>query len=349
MSWASGNNARTWVVLTCLLGAGLAAGCARPKGVLFEPIDPPRVWPPPPDVPRIRLLGVLSDSRDLKPAQPGAEVLKAALRGPRQPIEFSGPQTVAYRHPGILAVADGAGAAVHLLELESRDHRRVTGWDDQRFGLPMGVAWAGDRLFVADAKRHEVIELDGEGRCRGRFGGDVLQRPVGIAYVPGRRQLYVVDGGAHRITVFGLDGTLVTTLGRPGLKPGEFNFPTHICCAGEQLLVADSGNFRVQLLDLDGRCLRTIGQKGDGAGDFALPKGVAFDSEGHLYIVDAQFENVQIFDPEGRLLMAFGEEGRKLGEFWLPAGVAIDEQDRIWVADAGNRRIQVFAFMRAAL
>lgn len=349
MCWASGNNARTWVILTCLLGAGLAAGCARPMGVLFEPIDPPKFWPPVPDVPRIKLLGALSDSRDLKPAQPGAEVFKAALRGERQPIEFSGPQTVAYRSPGFLAVADSAGAAVHLLELGSRDHLRVTGWDDQHFGVPMGVAWAGDRLFVADAKRHELIELDGEGHFRRRFGRDVLRRPVGIAYVPERRQLYVVDGGAHWIAVFDLDGELVTTLGRPGLEPGEFNFPTHICCAGERLLVADSGNFRVQLLDLDGRCLRTIGQKGDGAGDFALPKGVAFDSQGHLYIVDAQFENVQIFDADGRLLMAFGEEGHGLGEFWLPAGVAIDEQDRIWVADAGNRRIQVFAYIRAAL
>ena len=349
MCWASGNNARTWVVLTGLLGAGLTAGCARPKGVVFGPIDPPKVWPPPPDVPRVKLLGALADSRDLKPAQSGAEVFKAALRGERQPIRFSGPHAVAYRDPGILAVADGAGTAVHLLELESRDHRIVTGWEDQRFGLPLGVAWVGDRLFVTDAKRHEVIELDEQGQCQARFGRDVLRRPVGIAYASERGQLCVVDGGAHRIAVFDPNGTFVTTLGQPGAKPGEFNFPTHICIAGERMLVADSGNFRVQLLDLDGRSLRIIGQKGDGAGDFALPKGVAFDSEGHLYIVDAQFENVQVFDAEGRLLMAFGEEGGELGKFWLPAGIAIDGHDRIWVADAGNRRIQVFAYMRASL
>jgi DNA-binding beta-propeller fold protein YncE len=102
------------------------------------------------------------------------------------------------------------------------------------------------------------------------------------------------------------------------------------------------------LLDLDGVCLKTIGKKGDGAGDFALPKGVAFDSEGHIYVVDAQFENIQVFDPNGQLLMAFGEEGNGLGEFSLPAGLMIDGMDRIWVADAGNHRIQVFSYMRTS-
>ena len=91
-----------------------------------------------------------------------------------------------------------------------------------------------------------------------------------------------------------------------------------------------------------------IGQKGDGAGDFSLPKGVAFDGEGHIYVVDAQFENVQVFDTSGRLLLAFGEEGNGRGAFSLPAGVAIDEGDRVWVADSGNRRVCVFDYVRAS-
>ncbi|MBU0718625.1 MAG: hypothetical protein KJ749_10290 [Planctomycetes bacterium] len=351
MFWGSGKagHFRLVFVASAVAVAAGAVGCASPKGVLFEPIDPPKVWPPAPDVPRIKLVGALSSSRDLKAAQSGLESFKATWRGPRAPIEFSGPHAVALRSPNLLAVADGAGAAVHLIDLEARTHRLVTGWDDQRFAVPLGVAWAGDRLFVTDAQRHEVIELDAVGGQRSRFGADVLKRPVGIAFVPQREQLYVVDGGSHSLAVFDLAGNHIRDLGQPGAGAGEFNFPTHIACAGDQLLVADSGNFRVQLLDLDGRCLRSIGKKGDGAGNFALPKGVAFDSAGHWYVVDAQFENVQVFDSTGQLLMAFGEEGRELGKFWLPAGIAIDQADRIWVADAGNRRVQVFAFIGAAL
>ncbi len=364
--------ARPTAVLLALLTVSVV-GCARPMGTLFEPIDPPRVWPPPPDEPRIKLLGALSDSRDIKAARSGREAFLSVLRGPRPPIRFLGPHAVACgtgsepvylavenrRRTDLLAVADAAAGAVHIIDLEQRTHVLVSGWRPagapdatERFGVPIGVAWAGNALFVTDAQRGEVIELDAQGRYRRRFGGEALDRPVGIAYVARRKQLYVVDGNAHRLTVFDLAGNVVRTIGGPGVKPGSFNYPTHLCVrrggAPDMLAVADSGNFRVQLLDLDGRPLRTIGQKGDGAGDFALPKGVAFDSDGNIYVVDAQFENVQVFNTQGRLLMAFGAEGREPGRFWLPAGLAIDADDRIWVADSGNRRVQVFEYMGAA-
>ena len=343
-----GNIVRGVLLGACVAAATVLVGCARPQGVLFPTIDPPRVWPAPPDTPRVKLIGTLSDSRDLKAAQSGTEILGAVLRGRRPPIRLSGPHAVAVGHGTQLAIADAAGGAVHLIDLTRRTHVMVTGFGNERFATPVAVAWVGDRLFVTDAQRHEVIELDADGRFRSRFGGDVLKRPVGVAYVEPRGQLYVVDGDAHNLAVFDLSGNLVRTIGSRGNGPGEFNFPTHLCHAGGRLLVADTGNFRVQLLDLDGDPLQSIGRKGDGAGDFALPKGVAFDSDGHIYVVDAQFENVQVFDGQGRLLMAFGEEGRGLGEFWLPAGLAIDEQDRIWVADAGNRRIQLFKYLRAS-
>ncbi len=351
---------------TCFVAAVVISGCARPQGVLFAPLQPPKVWPPAPDTPRVKFVGSLAGSADLKAATTSAEAFRRILRGPRPPIGFSGPHAVAVSPGGLLAVADGAGAAVHIIDLEERTHCLVGGWGTERvesqpdsggqrgsrterFAVPVGVAWADQRLFVTDAGRREVIELDREGRFHGRFGDDVLKRPVGIAFVARRDQLYVVDGGSHQVKVFDLSGRLVNTFGKQGVGPGEFNYPSHISCAGRRLVVADSGSFRVQWLDLDGRHLSTVGRKGDGAGDFSLPKGVAVDSEGHLYVVDAQFENIQIFNSEGQILMAFGEEGRGPGQFWLPAGLAIDGQDRIWVADSGNRRIQVFAYIRDAL
>ncbi len=326
---------------------GLLVGCARPQGELFPLIDPPLVWPLAPETPRIRLVGELGGSADLHAAVPGSEIFKAALRGPRPPIGFSSPHSVAVHARWLVAVADGSGSAVHILDLRARTHRMVSGWNDGRFATPIGVAWVGQRLFVTDAGRHEVIELDAQGTFRNRFGEGELKRPVGVTYVADRDQLYVVDGGSHRVVVFEPAGGLVTTFGHNGSNPGEFNYPSHIAWdGGERLLVADSGNFRVQLMDLDGVCLRVIGCKGDGAGDFSLPKGVAFDGDGHLYIVDSHFENVQIFDRQGRLLLAFGHEGAGRGEFALPAGLAIDQDNRIWVADSANRRIQVFDYLR---
>jgi sugar lactone lactonase YvrE len=91
--------------------------------------------------------------------------------------------------------------------------------------------------------------------------------------------------------------------------------------------------------------LQQIGSAGDLPGYMSRPKGLALDSEDHLYIVDAQFELVQIFDPHGVLLLSFGGEGSGPGEFWLPAGIHIDPSDRIWIADTYNRRVQVFQYL----
>lgn len=322
------------------------SGCASPAGPLFVATHPPRVWPPPPEIPRIQLLGVISGSSDLRAGRSSSEAFQDALRGRRPPIRFSSPQAIAVRGSDEVAVTDGNGGAIHLLDLHSREHRVVYGSETEAFGVPMGVAWAGARLFVADAQRHDLVELDREGRWVRSFGADSLVRPVGITFVPSRGLLYVVDGGAHNLAVFDLDGRRLRTVGTRGSATGEFNYPTHIGSTLDRLLVADSGNFRVQILDLDGNVMTMIGKKGDGAGDFSLPKGVAGDGEGHVYVVDAHFEAVQVFDETGQLLMAFGEEGGGPGTFSLPTGITLDDQGRIWVADSENRRVQVFTRIR---
>jgi sugar lactone lactonase YvrE len=79
------------------------------------------------------------------------------------------------------------------------------------------------------------------------------------------------------------------------------------------------------------------------------PKGVAVDSEDHLYIVDGLSGMVQVFDRQGRLLYFFGKRGTRLGEFQLPSGLFInhddrDHDDRVFVVDSFNRRVQVFRY-----
>lgn len=347
MCWVVDPKSQPTIVLTCLL-LGMLGGCATTQGVLFPKVEPPRVWPSPPDRPRIKLVGQIVGSGDLKAARNAGEAFRAALRGPRPPINFSAPHGVAISDRGLIAVADSSAGAVHILDLETRTHVLVSGFGQERFGAPVGVAWAVGRLFVTDALRHEVIELDAQGRYRNRFGADQLGRPVGIAYVAQRERLYVVDGKADQLIVFDPAGNVTGTLGRSGVAPGEFNRPTHLSAMGDRLLVADSGNARVQLLDLDGRVITVIGHRGNGAGDFSLPKGVAFDQDHHIYVVDAHFENIQVFDDQGQLLLSWGSEGDELGEFSLPAGLAIDRYNRIWVADSANHRLQVFDYLGAS-
>ena len=101
-------------------------------------------------------------------------------------------------------------------------------------------------------------------------------------------------------------------------------------------------NFRVEIFDKNGEFVSMFGEAGDASGYFARPKGIACDSYGHIYIVDALFHNVQIFDQNGNFLYQFGHQGREKEEFWMPGGIFIDAKDNIYVADSYNSRIQIF-------
>ena len=104
-------------------------------------------------------------------------------------------------------------------------------------------------------------------------------------------------------------------------------------------------NFRIQKFNNDGRFLMKIGSNGDGTGDMGRPKGVAVDSQGHIYVVDAIFDTVQIFNQDGEFLLNFGTTGSGPGEFWLPSGIFVDSNSRIYVADSYNKRVQIFDYI----
>jgi DNA-binding beta-propeller fold protein YncE len=94
--------------------------------------------------------------------------------------------------------------------------------------------------------------------------------------------------------------------------------------------------------------VKKFGKLGDGSGYFTRPEGIGVDSEGHVYVVDASFNNFQIFNEEGKLLLWIGNAGTKPGEFYLPTGLYIDNNDRIYVSDTFNRRAQVFQYLKEA-
>jgi len=140
-----------------------------------------------------------------------------------------------------------------------------------------------------------------------------------------------------------MPGSVLRTIGKPGAGEGEFNFPTELRLEGRKLIVVDAMNFRVQVLDRSGTFQYAIGKLGDSRGDMFRPKGIALDSEGHLYIAEGGRGQVQVFDSEGRLLYYFGS-GSGFGDFQIPAGLFIDSTDRIYVVDSYNRRVQVFHY-----
>ncbi|MCK4625438.1 MAG: 6-bladed beta-propeller, partial [Phycisphaerae bacterium] len=324
----------------------VASGCNPSLKPIFEPLDPALVWPPPPGEPRIRYVGQLQSSADLKPPPQFFRVLGDLFVGAAKPDTLYGPRSVVCTPDGNRVwVADPGGRCLHLFNLHDRSYRKITRLAGGPLLSPMGLCLGpAGSIFLCDSENVAIYRLSS---CNGallesfRLPEDI-DRPVALSYDPDNAELFVVDVAAHDVKVLGPDGGLRRIIGRRGTGAGEFNFPCNIAADGELIWIVDTGNSRVQGLRRTGEPVASFGQIGDAPGDLALPKAAAFDGDGNLYVVDARFENVQIFDRQGQLLLFFGQEGTGPGEFWLPGDIFIDNNNRIWICDTYNCRLQVF-------
>jgi DNA-binding beta-propeller fold protein YncE len=327
----------------------LLAGCSKP-GVIFPPLNPPLVWPAPPEPTRIRYVGQLSTDADLKPATNFGEAIGRAIFGKADTHSMLSPLAVCTDGADRVFVADSNAQLIHVFNLNTRRYEQWTpGKPDEgkRFSQPVALAWdPAGRLLVADSAASRLYAFDGAGNFLGPFGPESLQHPCGIAIDTKGNRIFVADSKLHQVLVLSPMGALLTTIGQRGMALGEFNYPTFLAMDSQgRLYVSDSLNFRIQVFAPDLHPLRAMGKKGDMPGYFSEPKGIAIDSQDHLYVVDANFESVQIFDDKGALLLDFGQEGQRPGEFWLPVGIFIDLHNRIWIADSYNRRVQAFDFV----
>lgn len=330
-------------MLAILLLISALAGAAPPAEA------PAPQWPPAPSPARIRFVSEIAG-----PKTAGAGKLGGFLRA-LVGLDKAGDvakdrlvkPTGVFVSSGTVFVADPGRRAV--LRYDEATGKGEWWPRSAKLLSPVAVARTPDgRLLVADSMLGKVFILDGEGKVKGELEGDPqgLGQPSGLAVSDGR--IYVSDAKRHRISVYGLEGSFLQSFGRRGMGPGEFNFPTYLWWDKRtgQLWVTDSGNFRWQWFNADGRFLGKIGENGNRPGYLARPRGVALDSEGHVYGADAAFDAFQIFEPDNKFLLLVGRAGGAAGEFSMPGGVFIDARDRVFVADTQNARVQVFQYLK---
>ena len=312
------------------------------------------VWPLPPEQPRIRYItsyrGV-DDFNKKKPSRWKAFIFGEDENKPALPDRLVKPYGVAVSPAGKVYVTDTASRRVFVFDAERKTVTFIGDRGPIKLAKPTGIALdPSGRLFVADATLNRVFGFAPDGNLAVAIGHEgELESPSGLAIDGTRKLVYVADSKKHQVFCYSIvDGSAVRTIGKRGVDPGEFNFPTNLFVDTQgRLYVTDTLNFRVQTFDPEGNLLGTFGTLGDTPGSFNRPKGIGVDSEGHIYVADTSFNNFQIFDQSGHLLLFVGSVGAGPGEFFLPAGLYVDSRDRIYVADQGNGRVQVFQYLRA--
>ncbi len=193
------------------------------------------------------------------------------------------------------------------------------------FNYPGGMAVAQDgRLYIADQTNHRIQVLDLNGRFLaawgkygtkpGEFGGNtnVRSRAGGPDFVAidSQGNVFTTEAMDGRVQKFTPDGKFLFAFGDLKDRPGSFGTNSNPCTActdrSPSAAIAKIGSGSAQpaatfqQFTSDGRFLRGFGeQQGTEPGRFFAPHGVALDSRGDLYVVDAYNHRIQKFDVGG--------------------------------------------------
>lgn len=294
---------------------------------------------------------VFSSDKDVR--KPGFwKKLLDVVAGEAEYLPMTRPYSVAVDSRGRVIVTDPGAGGIHIFDLANHSYKFIDRKDARKDAMvePQCVAVdSNDDIYVTDSKAGKVFIFGANGKYKGVFGSlkggeGFFKRPTGIAIDTETNQVYVTDTLRDRVYVLDHKGSVVKTIGKHGDGNGEFNYPTELLIRNNILAVVDAMNFRVQIFNRNGDFQSAIGDLGDNTGTMFRPKGIAIDSEEHLYMVEGLWGTVQVFDQQGQLLYVFGKRGTGLGDFQLPTGVFIDKNDRVYVVDSYNRRVQVFQY-----
>jgi sugar lactone lactonase YvrE len=212
------------------------------------------------------------------------------------------------------------------------------GTGNGQFKNPYGIAsgYDGDDLeiFVTDPDTDRITVFDENGTYKRKFWS-VDGNPRGIV-VDDNGSVYVSDQ-TDRINVFNKAGTLLRTI--TGVSGDPWGLSIH----GTRLAVGNSSGSHdfVRIYDLNGTFIKQFGTDGSGDGQFKQPYGVAYDTNGSLWVADYGNHRIQVFDGNGTFIRRVGEYIPVTPSLEYPNDIAYD-LDSFYVSDSGNNRVVVF-------
>jgi sugar lactone lactonase YvrE len=174
------------------------------------------------------------------------------------------------------------------------------------------------RVFVPDTRNHRVVVFDVDGPPlglvlggRGREPGR-LDTPVGLAFDPQGRRVYVAEAGNRRVSAFAADtGAFLFAFGSETLRQ-----PAGIAADSTgDLLVTDRVTRKVHRFRPEpagapqrARLASSWGRSGAGPGEWSGPQSIAVDARDRVYVADLAGGRCQMFTGDGAYLGAFGED-----------------------------------------
>jgi len=250
-----------------------------------------------------------------------------------KPGQLESPHGAAIAARGDLLVADTLNHRIQAFDLtgalEGWPGRLLRTWgtqgdgpsglDTPRSGLAVSpVEDEQGRVFVPDTGNHRVVVytvngsptglvMGGRGREPGR-----LDTPVGLAFDPRGRRIYVAEAGNRRVSVFAADtGAYLFAFGGDTLQS-----PAGIVADTKgDVLVTDRATRKVHRFRPEpagaptgARLVSSWGRPGGGPGEWDQPQSIAVDTRDRVYVADLTGGRCQMFTSDGAYLGALGED-----------------------------------------
>ena len=162
--------------------------------------------------------------------------------------------------------------------------------------------------FTLPVKERELVIV---GELDLKFNqGQEFRGPSGIA-VNKQGDIAVVDNLGHCVFVFNKEGNCLKQIGKEGVDPGQFKYPTGVLFLNDhEVLVTDALNNRIQHINIQtGTVLKTFGKKEKGKGHFMAPCSVHLDHANRLVVTEIHNNRVQVMSKEGEALFTIGDSG----------------------------------------
>ena len=192
--------------------------------------------------------------------------------------------------------------------VDYRDYNKMTEQDCSQVVTHYGGNKFGRLTDVAIAPTGEVVIVDYDNKCV-----VVLDDKLNLLKLIGQR-----SGNSRSVTSYG------------------------VAVTDNVIAVSDCGSDQVKKYSLQGEFLSVIGCLGNKNGQFNHPRGLAFNNNKLLYVVDGDNHRVQVFQQDDKFTLSFGNRGNNPGQFQFPVSIAIDPNNNVLVTDLDANCIHLF-------
>jgi len=155
-------------------------------------------------------------------------------------------------------------------------------------------------------------------------------------------QVVVVDDDNKCVVVLDDRLNLLKVIGQ-GSGNNRLVNPVGVAIVDNIIAVSDYGSDQVKKYSLQGELLSVIGCHGNSNGQFNHPRGLAFNNNKLLYVVDGGNCRIQVFQQDDTFAFSFSNGGVNSGQFQCPVNISIDPNNNVLVIDHDVNCIHVFS------